>query len=163
MNCPGSIWLEKKCNRDDLQVHEGFAWFCSFWSLQHIFAFRWHSSPVSCVFLAHTALGYHIHRSKMRATLTWDKGSDLTQSRSWNNRGCLLPAALKKTLCIAHADFLFPLPSWMVPWTGCNTVQIWCGITPPLDSVLHNSGSDFFAVHVSVYLCLCANCLKTRC
>lgn len=42
---------EEMQQADDLQA-EGFAQLCSCWSLQHIFfAFRWHSSPVSCVLL----------------------------------------------------------------------------------------------------------------
>lgn len=46
-----SLAGEETQQADDLQA-DGFAQFCFCWSLQHIFAFRWHSTPVPCIFLA---------------------------------------------------------------------------------------------------------------
>lgn len=67
----------------------------------------------ACVY---TALQYHIQRSKTSATLTWDKGSDLTQSRSWNNHGCLPLSALKRLFAlhtlIFKIFFFSPVTGW---------------------------------------------------
>lgn len=132
MNCPGSVWLEKKRNKQMIYRLMGllnfafagaFSTFLPLGGTLHLYR----ASSLLKGAVSIQLCNNHIQRSKMSATLTRDKVSDLTQSRSWNNHGWLPPSALKKSLCTAHSDFLntfFFLPSyWMVLWTSCNTCK----------------------------------------
>lgn len=140
MNCPGSVWLEKKSNKQMIYrlksslksaLAGALSTFVPLGVTVHLY--RVSSSLKGAVSVSHqpreekfqgcsvaTALQYHIQRSKMSAKLTWDEGSDLTQSRSWDNQAGCLPSV---TLHILIFNFFFPSS---VPGCSCELVATQC-------------------------------------
>lgn len=126
INCPGSVWLEKTSNKQMIYRLKGSLKFAlagassTFVPLGVTVHLYRESSLKEALSVSHepraeifqgcsvvTALQYHIQRSKTSAALTWDYGSDLTQSWSRDNQADCLPSV---TLHIRIFSFFPPSP-----------------------------------------------------
>lgn len=118
MNCPGSIWLEKKSNKHMIYRLKSSLKFALAGALSTfvpldvtVHLHRASSSLKRAVSVAQqpseekfqgcsaaTALQYHTERSKTSVTLSWGEGSDLTTELGQ-------PSCLSSFCNTAHSDF----------------------------------------------------------
>lgn len=142
MSCPESVWLVKKSNKQMLYGLKSSLKFALAGALSTfvplgvtVHLYRASSSLKGAVSVPRQpseekfqgcsvaiAVQYHIQRSKRSATLTWDEGSDLTQSRSWDHQAGCLPSVI---LHILIFKLFSPSP---VAECSCELVVTQCNL-----------------------------------